>query len=229
MLGIRDVLAAVLGSLIVQYLGVRLVSLLLLGGVNPVKVSPSEAPLSLVLILLIVPPLAGLAWIWFVVVWGERDGWQRLGFRPGARPLLFRAVLVGLFAVILVQVVVALTPEELGQPQAPFLTFDQEVHGPVVIYRLAYAVGAAALAPLFEEVLFRGLLFGWMRRHFPFLGSAVIAALPHAALHGDAAAIPALTVTFVLFAWIYEREGTLWAPIFAHGIYNSTVLLLLLV
>lgn len=228
MINFRDALVAVLGAMLIQVITVRWLSNLLLENVNPVKLDPTAAPLTMVFILLFAPPIAGLAWIWLFTVFGESGGWSRLGIRPIRQASIIRALGVGLLAVLLVQIVVSLTPDTLGRPGKPFLSFDLEVADSVVLYRLAYALGAAALAPLFEEVLFRGLLFTWLRGRFSFLVSAIVAALPHAALHGDPAAMPALTATFVLFAWIYEREGTLWAAITAHSAYNLAVLMLLL-
>lgn len=228
MIETRNITIAALGAILIQVVSVRWASRILLGEVNPVTYDPASAPLAMVVVLLFVPPIAGLLWIWLFTVFGERDGWSRLGFQPLARPAFIRAAAIGLLSLLLVQVVVSMTPDSMGEPRPPYLSFDMEVADPVVIYRLAYALGAAGLAPVFEEVLFRGLLFSWMRRRFAFLGSAVIAALPHAAMHGDLAAMPALTVIFVLFAWIYEREGSLWASITAHATYNTAVLLLLL-
>lgn len=228
MITTRDILVATLGAILIPVVTIRWSSRVFLGDVNPTMFDPASAPLAMVLIFLFIPPLAGLLWVWLFTVYGERDGWSRLGFQPLSRAALVRAAGIGLLALLLVQLIVPLTPESLGEPSEPFLSFDMEVADAVVVYRLAYAAGAAGLAPLFEELLFRGLLFSWVRRRFPFLVSAVIAALPHAAMHGDLAAMPALTVIFVLFAWIYERERTLWAPIAAHAAYNVTVLLSLL-
>ena len=227
MISTRDALVATLGALLVQVPAARLASFLLLsdGSANAAFGASHAAVMTA---HLLVPSLAGIAWVWFFAVWREEHGWMRVGlYRPNQATLL-RSVIAGLAGVLLVNIVIALTPDSLGVPRGPVVPIDLDVEGPVALFRLVYFLGAVIAAPAFEELVFRGLLFSWMRRRFAFLGSAVIAALPHAAIHGDPAAIPALTAVFVLFAWVFERERTLWASIVAHGTYNATVLTLVL-
>ncbi|HHJ13051.1 MAG TPA: JDVT-CTERM system CAAX-type protease [Gammaproteobacteria bacterium] len=88
----------------------------------------------------------------------------------------------------------------------------------------------ALIWPVVEEILFRGLLQGELRRH---LGNAGIGPLTHAnlvtslvfsALHfihhppGWAAAV---FLPSLLFGLARERSGTLLAPIVLHAFYNS--------
>jgi len=85
---------------------------------------------------------------------------------------------------------------------------------------LLVGFGAVVLAPMIEEVLFRGLLYRWLRQRLPVGAAALLSALLHAGLHFDPAAIPRFTVTFVLFALLYEKTRSLWCPILAHGGHN---------
>ena len=227
MISTRDALVATLGALLVQMPAARLASAVLLDD-GDIGAASGSAHAAAMAAYLLIPSLAGIAWIWFFAVWREADGWMRVGlYRPNQATLL-RAVIAGLAGVLLVNIVIAITPDSFGTPMGPIVQIDHPVEGSVFLFRLVYILGAVVVAPVFEELVFRGLLFSWVRRRFAFLGSAVIAALPHAAIHGDPAAIPALTAVFVLFAWIFERERTLWASIVAHGTYNATVLVMVL-
>jgi membrane protease YdiL (CAAX protease family) len=84
-----------------------------------------------------------------------------------------------------------------------------------------FLLGAVVLAPFCEEVVFRGVVYGALRRH---LGkglaiplSAAFFAGVHFYLHG---ALP-LFVLGMLLAWTYERTGTLVAPIAFHAAFNG--------
>lgn len=118
-------------------------------------------------------------------------------------------------------VIVTLTSPWLGMP---FNVFDEllgeaaEVTVPLVVVLLL--VGAV-LAPLWEEIVFRGAFYGWLRRYLGVGPAAVIAAFVHAAFHMDLAVIPALVVVFVVFALIYEWSGNIWVPILAHAVNNA--------
>jgi len=94
---------------------------------------------------------------------------------------------------------------------------------------------AVVLAPLYEELLFRRVLFGRLwEAGWPVLGlilSSMVFALVHElpGLNGK----PADSTLFLIlvytgmggiFAWVYRRTGTLWAPIAAHILNNAIAL-----
>jgi uncharacterized protein len=81
-------------------------------------------------------------------------------------------------------------------------------------------------APLFEELAFRGLLFAILRRKFRFLPAALISAGIFGAAHGYGL-VGLLSVCWsgVLWAWIYEKTGSLLPGILAHAINNLLVCL----
>ncbi|OHE83760.1 MAG: hypothetical protein A2579_13535 [Lysobacterales bacterium RIFOXYD1_FULL_69_11] len=97
----------------------------------------------------------------------------------------------------------------------------------------------AVLAPAYEELLFRRVLFGRLwRGGRPWLG-LVLSSLVFATFHEmpglSANAWPALAMLLLVyggmgaaFAWVYWRCGTLWAPIVAHATNNFIAASLLL-
>ncbi|MGE0054075.1 MAG: lysostaphin resistance A-like protein [Hyphomicrobium sp.] len=91
---------------------------------------------------------------------------------------------------------------------------------------LAAGVGA----PLSEELLFRGLLFGGLRDSpLGFVGAAGISAGFWTALHASYS-IYALALLFVIgiyFAWLRERTQSLWPSMAGHAVYNSAIVLAL--
>ncbi|MGA3088988.1 MAG: type II CAAX endopeptidase family protein [Terriglobales bacterium] len=80
-------------------------------------------------------------------------------------------------------------------------------------------------APVFEEFIFRGLVFGGLRRTtgpaVAVLGSAALFAL----VHPPIAIIPVFGLG-VAAAISFERTGFLLAPIIAHCVYNTSVMFL---
>ncbi len=81
-------------------------------------------------------------------------------------------------------------------------------------------------APLFEELAFRGLLFAILRRKFSFLPAALISAGIFGVAHGYGL-VGLLSVCWsgLLWAWIYEKTGSLLPGILAHAINNLLVCL----
>lgn len=95
---------------------------------------------------------------------------------------------------------------------------------------------AVVLAPVYEELLFRRVLFGrFVAAGRPWLG-LVVSSLAFALMHeipgvsaNPPGAVAMLLVVYAgmgaAFAWVYHRTGTLWAPIVAHGLNNAVALL----
>ena len=90
---------------------------------------------------------------------------------------------------------------------------------------------AIFLAPIVEEILFRGAVFGSIRtrsRLWAYVVSVAAFSLYHtwqyAAISGDPAmllyALEYVPVSIVL-AWAYERSGCIWTTIFFHMGFNA--------
>jgi membrane protease YdiL (CAAX protease family) len=84
-----------------------------------------------------------------------------------------------------------------------------------------FLVIAVGLAPVYEEVIFRGLLYPALRRRLPRGSSVVLCAACFALVHFSPAQMPALFVLGLALAWLYERTGTLAAPIAFHAAFNG--------
>jgi hypothetical protein len=83
------------------------------------------------------------------------------------------------------------------------------------------ALSAIVVAPVGEELFFRGFLFGALRRRLSFRSASVVAAVPFAVVHFYLLLMPLLFVFGIVLAWIYERRGSIAAPIAAHTAFNA--------
>lgn len=80
------------------------------------------------------------------------------------------------------------------------------------------------VAPLCEELLFRGYIYGTLRR---FLGPGVaigLSSLLFAAVHVNLMALPALLVLAICLALAYEMTGSIVVPIVMHLGFNAVTL-----
>lgn len=104
--------------------------------------------------------------------------------------------------------------------------FDADlVWGPrsvLAVSLLEYVV----FAPVFEELAFRGLLYAILRRRFGVGTAAVISAGIFAAAHGYGwIGFASVFWSGVLWAWIYEKTGSLLPGMLAHAANNLLVCL----
>jgi membrane protease YdiL (CAAX protease family) len=87
-------------------------------------------------------------------------------------------------------------------------------------------VTIAILAPLTEELLFRGLLQKSLSHRMPQIAAVLVAAAVFAAIHFDLYAFPALFVMGAVFGYLYYRTGSLKVSILLHMINNGAALIL---
>ncbi len=111
----------------------------------------------------------------------------------------------------------------------PFFKLQPEEQLPVRVLRVSMSwpgrivLGAAAvvLAPLAEEILFRGILYPAVKQAgFPRIalwGSVLL----FAAVHMNAVTFLPLAVLALFLTALYERTDNLLAPIIAHALFNA--------
>jgi uncharacterized protein len=80
--------------------------------------------------------------------------------------------------------------------------------------------------PFAEELLFRGVLYGALRRYGP-----VLAGLVSAAIFGIAHVWPPLVLfaflVGVVHAWLRERSGSIWPAVVSHAVVNTLSLVVI--
>jgi len=87
-------------------------------------------------------------------------------------------------------------------------------------------VMAGFIAPFGEELVFRGLLFPWLRSHFGVAWAAILSGLIFGMLHFVPILIPALSAVGIALALLYHRCGSLWPVIVAHGAFNAIMVIM---
>ena len=83
-----------------------------------------------------------------------------------------------------------------------------------------FAVSAAVLAPLVEELIFRGTLFRSCRVRFGPVKAALLSSALFALGHIDRDSM-AIFVSALTYVLAYTRTRSLWAPIVLHAINNG--------
>lgn len=83
-------------------------------------------------------------------------------------------------------------------------------------------------APLVEESIFRGFLFGGLRHKWGWMKAALVSSAIFGAIHMSIAAfIPTFCLGF-LFAYLYQKSNSIWPGIILHTLINSVSLCALL-
>jgi membrane protease YdiL (CAAX protease family) len=85
----------------------------------------------------------------------------------------------------------------------------------------------AVVAPIFEEIAFRGILYGSLRARVGPAVATLVATLLFAGAHALTNGVPWVqALGGVVFCIAYELSGSLWAPIVVHASGNAAIFLL---
>ncbi len=111
-----------------------------------------------------------------------------------------------------------------------FLEPQSTVPTEILRYGSTTAAATAMIAvgaPISEEFLFRGFMFGGLLR-WGFWPAATLSSLLFTLLHFDpGSAIPFFCIGLVM-CWLFRSRGTLWDSMVFHFLFNSTSLVILL-
>ena len=158
-------------------------------------------------------------------VWllARRRGDPKPSFWAAAR---FAAVSYGTFIPVLAGLVilVAAAVRAMGYEPAPqeiFTLFFSESRSPVLAGLLLLA---ALIGPIAEEIFFRGLLYGGLRNRIGVGRALVLTAFLFACLHTDPVSFLPIFALGLLFGWVYEKTGSLAAPVAIHVLHNGVML-----
>ena len=86
---------------------------------------------------------------------------------------------------------------------------------------LAFTICSCVIAPLCEEVFFRGFLFQGFSSWRGPLVAAVISSALWSAGHRELALFPPLLVVGLLLCWAFRRSGSIWTTIVIHVAWNA--------
>jgi hypothetical protein len=85
----------------------------------------------------------------------------------------------------------------------------------------ASLLAMAGLAPLVEELVFRGLLYGWLAGRWGTLIGWLVSSLAFAAAHIEWKHIILVLPLGLWFGWLRRRTGSLWPSLVSHIVNNG--------
>lgn len=154
------------------------------------------------------------------VPFGERFGLRAFDVLPGLIAAFVVMSLTLYFELLYGGVIVLLGIE------IPKLPSVAEVFPPTLIGVGVAVIVTCIAAPLSEEVLFRGVLFGGLRDRWGDWPAALVSGAVFAASHLSWYVFLPFTILGVLLAWITSQARSIWPAVIAHAAFNANALVL---
>ena len=169
---------------------------------------------------------AWLAAIWFVFVRVRGLSFAALGYAVPTPRWAAGGVLAGFLALPLAFMLAIVLRPLLGSESTANL---QQYFGGkdfTVVQAATMLLYGGFLVPISEELLFRGLLFRWLRQRLDFRAAALISAAVFGVAHLRAEQIVIAALLGLPLAWLYEKSRSLVPAILMHQTYNSLGLMM---
>lgn len=193
-------------KLIIYYFGYQLGF-----SVVAMLVSKYIAPMDLTMTTSVAMVASTVVMMWHLLHFKYAD-LSRDKYREVSRQVL----LVSIVFVFAAMYVLNLLIEQAGIPNTMEDTFIEMSRNPLGLLSIAL------LAPILEEMLFRGSIEGYLLKAWksPW-GAIIVSSLVFGVVHMNPAQIPFAFLLGVMFGWLYYRTGSLLPGIIGHVLNNS--------
>lgn len=146
---------------------------------------------------------------------------KALGFRPTHPALFVLGIAVGIALHYPAESVDALVQRVLPTPVED-VAARVALLRPATLGGLVVVIGVVAcVAPLVEEMFFRGALYGGLRRSNALLGTCIVSSACFVVGHLDYRTWPALTIVAVSMTYLRAVSGSLFPSLATHVAFNA--------
>jgi hypothetical protein len=157
-----------------------------------------------------------------------RRGWAVFRFAPLPAGMLALCAAAGAAGGISLALLLSIVSEAVGIPLHGVNDELMGVDDLPPLGMVLFAVIAAGTTPLVEELIFRGLLFQWLRGRIGAGGGALASAVLFGGLHWPSGQALWAGLVGLALALLFDRVGSLWASIAAHSGNNALAIVLVL-
>ena len=169
-----------------------------------------------------------LSLVWLIVIRYRRCRWQDIGLVfPSITSILKYGVVGGMFLAIgmigLSYVMVWFQPNAEAQGIEVALRL-----APDRISLMFLVLAACVVAPLSEEIFFRGLIYTYVRAYLPTPAAMALSGLIFGLVHFDLLRFLPVALGGILLCYFYEKSGSIWVSILGHSLWNGIMVIAVL-
>jgi membrane protease YdiL (CAAX protease family) len=169
---------------------------------------------------------AWLGAVWLIFVRRRGASLADLGYVPPQPVWAMRAILAGFIALPAAFTIYMILRPVMGTDDD--IDLRQSFGGPdfSLLQAVTLLLYAGLLVPVAEELVYRGLIFRWLRDRLDFRTSALISAAAFGLSHRRVEQMVIAGLLGLVLAWFYERSRSLLPSILLHQTYNCLTMIL---
>lgn len=142
---------------------------------------------------------------------------EEVGLVPtnGIKPLL-QGALMGIGAYGAVMVIMSTVPF----PESWMTSYEESASSVAGGFSVVDILATVVIAPVVEEIVFRGLVYRGLKRGMPMLAAALVTSAVFGMLHGTVIWFIYTFLLSLLLIVLLEFSRSLWVPIACHTVFN---------
>jgi len=198
-------------------------------GISILAISSLKLELAILALVIDVIFFVTTLWIFSFFLKKKKISWEEFGFGKIKIKWLALSFLCILLILILGGLLSRWASSLLGVSNETISFLKDVSSGKLWLDILNFKLMGVIIIPFAEELIFRGLIFKYIRQKKSFLFSAILSSLLFGVLHFNLAAIPFLVILGFVNAFVLERSKSMFYPTFIHiGVNNFAITLFFL-
>src|SRR2546422_5416536 len=208
------------GLLEVLLVALPLLALTVFSQVNGSGAPPRTRPVNPLFsaLFLSVVEAALLLPVWLLAILKAHGSWRAVGFRRFDTSLGCTLPVVYLFIALVSSAVWGALLQVFNLPTQPEIA---PLFGTNALAIAFGYLGAAIVAPIAEETIFRGFVIGGLRNRFGVAAALVVSAVLFALLHPPLTIFPVIFVLGLLLGLLFIQTGSLYPGMLMHAMFNT--------
>jgi membrane protease YdiL (CAAX protease family) len=224
-----DLILIILGAGFVLILGSFGISLLLRSQGMDITTSLGQPTIGMSLALLALEAIALVGGVYFFGMKRRGIDWEEIGLRKISTSWALIVLVIALVGIPITSLVTLLVLQLLNQPfNNPQLEFLLPKN-----FSWPGAIGLVLLGgfvvPFAEELLFRGVLYRFIRSRWGVWAGVLLSALIFGGIHLNIAVGTTAFILGIVLALLFEYSHSLWTSVLLHALNNTFRILLLYV
>jgi membrane protease YdiL (CAAX protease family) len=157
--------------------------------------------------------------VWWLALYKYGVGWDALGMRGFQISVLSLGCGLMILSFLFNAAYGAFLAVFGLQMQVDLVTVFAELSSPWWLL-----VAGIVVAPVVEEIFFRGFVFAGLAQRYDWRVAALISSGLFALIHFQPLAIPAIFILGCIFAYLYHRSRSIWPAVLMHVATNALAL-----
>ena len=151
--------------------------------------------------------------------------WNEVGLH-GFRVTYWKNIIGWTSVLIIVSILILVVMDIVGIGYENSKTESVQAHLTPIHFVIGF-VSAAIISPIYEEILYRGFLYRWLRSKYGLKAGLFLSSFIFMIVHIPTYnVLPATFVSGLIFAWTYEKTKSVIPGMIIHGTFNAIALIL---